>query len=143
MTPPPRLVPELYCRNFRRSLQVYTQIFGFSLLHERAGFALLDLGGERVMLEALGPDAWRIVPAVQSGCGVHLDMMVEALAPLLERAKRAGLAAFRQPEEAWYRLGGAFTGQRHAVFSDPDGHRLRFSEPLGRRSVAPGGRVLA
>lgn len=143
MTPPPRLVPELYCRDLKRSLRIYTRVFGFSVVYERVGFAMLDLGGARLMLEEIGPDAWLAAPAEPPfGRGMHLEIAVEALGPLLERAAHAGLKPFRAPEEAWYRAGDVFVGQRQAVFEDPDGYLLRFAEETGRRSVAPGGRVV-
>lgn len=144
MTPPPRLVPELLCRDVAASLRVYTRVFGFSVVYERAGFAMLDLGGARLMLEALGPDAWLAAPAEPPmGRGINLEISVEALDPILVRARKAGLRLFREPEEVWYRAGTAFLGQRQAVVADPDGYLLRFAEEIGRRTVAPGGRVVA
>ena len=57
-----RLVPELYCSDFERSLAFYTETLGFAVSYARSEerFAFLDREGAQIMIEQPGDDgrAW-------------------------------------------------------------------------------------
>lgn len=106
--------------------------------YRRDGFALLDLAGARLMLEALGPESWLAAPAEPPfGRGINLEIRVDDLAGILARAAAAGEPVYRPAEEVWYRAGARHVGQRQAILADPDGYLLRFAEPLGDRARPP------
>ncbi|MGF1447367.1 MAG: hypothetical protein ACFBRM_14375 [Pikeienuella sp.] len=139
-TGPLRLVPELCVTDFAMSLEVYTQVYGFSRAYERQGFALLELGPVAVMLEQLQADSWLLAPADWPlGRGMNLEIPVPALDPLLTRASARGMTPFWEPETVWYRAGPIYLGQYQAIFADPDGYLLRFAEDLGAATTPPEG----
>jgi catechol 2,3-dioxygenase-like lactoylglutathione lyase family enzyme len=49
------LIPELYCSNFERSLEFYTNLVGFSVSYSRPEekFAFLEREGAQLMIEEL------------------------------------------------------------------------------------------
>src|ERR1700737_933315 len=86
----PRLVPELYCSNFARSLRFYTEIFGFVVQYDRPEdrFALLSLNGADLMIEETVESGRTFVAAELSyprGRGVNLQISVEDVDGLYAR----------------------------------------------------------
>lgn len=86
-----------------------------------------------------GPSAPAEAPL---GRGMNLEIRIEGLDALLERASAGGISRFREPEEVSYRAGDAWLGQRQAILMDPDGYLLRFCESLGRRAEPGAGRIV-
>ncbi|KAA9010600.1 bleomycin resistance protein [Histidinibacterium aquaticum] len=135
MTP---LLPELYCRDLATSLSVYLGPLGFETLYERTGFARLSHHGAELMLEEITPDSWFAAPAAPPfGRGVHFQIATPDAAALHRDCRAADLPVFRQIEDAWYRAGDRYLGQRQFVVADPDGYLLRFAEPLGEARHHP------
>ena len=55
-----KLVPELYCSDFERSLRFYVEILGFRILYDRPEekFAYLDREGAELMIEQPAGRRW-------------------------------------------------------------------------------------
>lgn len=140
MTPPlapcpADLVPELSVRDLAASLAFWCGCCGFAVIYDRPehGFACIQRGTARVMLDQLGADRdWVTGPLEPPlGRGVNLEIAVEDIAPILASLAALGWPLFLEPEEKTYRIGaGSITVQQFLV-QDPDGYLLRFSERIG------------
>ena len=131
-----RLVPELCCSNFDRSLQFYTEVLGFRVLYERPEerFAYLEREGAELMIEQ--PTERALVAgelAYPYGRGINVQIEVADVESLYARARAAGSPIFLQLEDRWYRRDQVLMGNRQFVVFDPDGYLLRFFEDIGRR----------
>jgi catechol 2,3-dioxygenase-like lactoylglutathione lyase family enzyme len=139
-----KLVPELMVSNHAASRDFYVRIIGFSVRYERPAekFAYLDLGGAELMIEE-ETDFWATGPRERPyGRGINLQIEVDRLDPILARLKEAGVALFRPVEEAWYRTGETYSGNRQFLVQDPDGYLLRIFEDLGQQAAPSAGRVV-
>ena len=124
MTPPlaPRpadLVPELSVRDLAKSLAFWCGACGFAVIYDRPehGFACIQRGSARVMLDQLGTDRdW---------------VTVEDIAPILVALAAVGWPLFLATEEKTYRVGEGSVTVRQFLVQDPDGYLLRFSERIG------------
>ena len=136
-----RLVPELLVSDIARSIAIYTDVCGFSILYARdeERFAFLDRGGAQIMIEEhgqCGVRSWITGPlSYPYGRGMNLEIEVESAAPLYETCRDAGAKIFLEIEEKWYRRDDVLLGVRQFIVQDPDGYLLRFSEHLGERPV--------
>jgi catechol 2,3-dioxygenase-like lactoylglutathione lyase family enzyme len=142
-----RLVPELLCRDFARSLAFYGETLGFTWLYGREDppFAYLEFEGAQLMLEQIDRDASWLTAAMTPpfGRGINLQIETGDLDGLLARLAKARVALYREPESAWYRAGDRMVGQRQFLVQDPDGYLLRFCQDLGERElgrIGPGER---
>ncbi len=139
-----RLVPELLVSDHAASLDFYVRIIGFRVLYDRPAekFAYLDLGGAELMIEQ-ETDFWATAPRERPyGRGINLQIEVDDLAPILARLEAAGIPLFRPVEEAWYRAGEGYSGNRQFLVQDPDGYLLRMFEDLGQRMLPESGRIV-
>ena len=139
-----KLVPELLVSNHAASRDFYIRIIGFQVCYERPAekFSYLDLGGAELMIEE-ETDFWTTAPREKPyGRGINLQIEVAALEPILGRLRDAGIALFRPVEEAWYRSGDTYSGNRQFLVQDPDGYLLRIFEDLGRRLTPSSGRIV-
>lgn len=139
-----KLVPELLVSNHAASRDFYIRIIGFQVCYERPAekFSYLDLGGAELMIEE-ETDFWTTAPRERPyGRGVNLQIEVDALAPILARLQEAGIPLFRPVEEAWYRSGDTYGGNRQFLVQDPDGYLLRIFEDLGEQAAPTSGRVV-
>ncbi|HET6621844.1 MAG TPA: VOC family protein [Dongiaceae bacterium] len=139
-----KLVPELMVSSHTASRRFYLEVIGFTARYERLAekFSYLDLGGAELMIEE-ETDFWATAPRERPyGRGINLQIEVERIDPILDRLQRAGVTLFRPVEEAWYRTGDRYSGNRQFLVQDPDGYLLRFFEDLGERAAAPSGRVV-
>ncbi len=135
-----RLVPELDCSNFEASLSFYVGVLGFKLRYDRteAKFAYLEREGAELMLEELSPESWLTGEMVRPfGRGINFQIEVGDVAALREAVRAAGVAVYREIEDAWYRAENAYVGNRQFLVQDPDGYLLRFFQSLGQRRSAP------
>jgi len=136
-----RLVPELNCSDFARSLAFYCETLGFARLYGRddPAFACLEREGAQLMLEELadGPNgSWRTGAMERPfGRGINLQIETADLDALLRALTRAGWPLYRAPETAWYRVGDRLEGQRQFLVQDPDGYLLRFCQDAGTRPI--------
>ena len=137
-----RLVPELVCSDLAASLAFYVGLLGFRVRYDRPedGFAYLEREGAELMLEQLSADSW-LTATIEPpfGRGINFQIEVSDVASLRQRLRMAGLAVFRETEDAWYRAGEGYTGNRQFLVQDPDGYLLRFFQNLGRRATPPSG----
>lgn len=142
--PSARLVPELLVSNHAVSRDFYVRIIGFSIRYERTAekFSYLDLRGAELMIEE-ETDFWATAPREKPyGRGINLQIAVDKLDPILARLKDAGIALFRPVDEAWYRSGDGYSGNRQFLVQDPDGYLLRMFEDLGEQAAPAGGRIV-
>ncbi len=129
-----RCIPELAVTDIARSLAFYTQTLGFRVDYERpeSGFAFLSLQGSQLMLEQLGEASWatgKMEPPL--GRGMHLQLEVESVAPIMASLEAARHPIFLGVHEKWYRKGDRLLGNRQFLVQDPDGYLLRFAEDIG------------
>lgn len=139
-----KLVPELMVSDYTASRDFYVGLLGFAVLYDRPAerFAYLDLDGAQIMIEQ-ETDFWATAPRDKPyGRGVNLQIEVAKLEPVLGRLKDAGIALFRPVEEAWYRAGVEYSGNRQFLVQDPDGYLLRIYENLGWNAAPSSGRVV-
>ena len=103
MTPPlaPRpadLVPELSVRDLAKSLAFWCGACGFAVIYDRPehGFACIQRGSARVMLDQLGTDRdWVTGPLEPPlGRGINLEIAVEDIAPILVALAAVGWPLF-------------------------------------------------
>jgi catechol 2,3-dioxygenase-like lactoylglutathione lyase family enzyme len=137
-------VPELLVSDHAASRDFYVRIIGFNVRYERPEekFCYLDLGGAELMIEQ-ETDFWATTPRERPyGRGINLQIEVAALKPILARLSDAGIALFRPVEEAWYRAGDRYSGNRQFLVQDPDGYLLRMFEDLGQQAAPSGGRIV-
>ena len=132
------LVPELLVTELATSLRFWCGLCGFEVAYDRPEerFAYLDRHGVQVMLEeAAGPGRhWITAPLEEPfGRGMHLQIEVDELAPVLAALAAASWPLYMAPEEKWYRAGSGEVGVRQFLVQDPDGYLLRFAEHIGRR----------
>lgn len=134
----PKLVPELICSNFERSLAVYVGALGFAVRYARPEerFAFLERDGAELMIEQPhGRDRlWPKVAFEQPyGRGVNLQIEVSDVVALHGASLAAGLTLVLQLEQRWYRRDGEEVGNWQFAVEDPDGYVLRFFQNLGSR----------
>jgi catechol 2,3-dioxygenase-like lactoylglutathione lyase family enzyme len=130
--------------NHAVSIDFYVRLIGFAVRYDRPAekFSYLDLGGAELMIEQ-ETDFWTTAPRERPyGRGINLQIEVERIDPILDRLQRAGVTLFRPVEEAWYRTGDRYSGNRQFLVQDPDGYLLRIFEDLGEQAVPPTGRAV-
>jgi hypothetical protein len=76
------------------------------------------------------------------GRGISLHIDVDDLAPIRARLEAAGIAMFRPLEDAWYRTGKTYSGNRQFLVQDPGGYLLRFFEDIGTSAAPTSGRIV-
>lgn len=69
------------------------------------------------------------------GRGISLQIMVSDVDRLCQVIMVEGGRITRDIHDAWYRAGSCEIGQRQFIVADPDGYLLRFSQPLGTRTI--------
>ncbi len=132
-----RLVPELICANFARSLAFYTGLLGFAVRYARPEerFAYLEREGAELMIEQSVGRAFLAAPLdYPYGRGVNFQIEVGDVAALYARVGGAACPISLPLEEKWYRRGADEVGSRQFIVPDPDGYLLRFFQDLGVRS---------
>lgn len=139
-----KLVPELLVSNHAASLDFYVRMIGFEVRYDRPAekFAYLDLGGAELMIEQ-ETDFWRTAPREKPyGRGINLQIEVDDLDGIVARLSAAGIPLFRPVEEAWYRTGDHYSGNRQFLVQDPDGYLLRIFQDLGESAAPASGRIV-
>lgn len=136
-----KLVPELLVSNLERSLVFWCDLVGFGVAYDRPEekFAYLDLDGAQVMLEEVDPSErqW-ISGSLETPFGRGINFQIEAPSSdaVYARLTKAGLTAYMDIEEKWYRAGTSEVGVRQFLVQDPDGYLLRISSSLGQREIS-------
>ena len=130
----PGLVPELLVTDLVASLTFWVTLCGFEVLYDRPseGFACLQLGTARVMVEQIGVGRNWIPGPLEAplGRGVNFEITVPAITPLVERLSWAGWPLFMAPETKTYQMGATESEVTQFLVQDPDGYLLRFGSPL-------------
>lgn len=110
---------------------------GFRVLYDppEDGFACLERGGSRVMLDELpkGHAHRREVAPAERRFGRHinLEIAVADLGPILDAVAASGQPLFMAPETKTYGVGVGAATVRQFLVQDPDGYLLRFSQRIG------------
>ncbi|MGN6159989.1 MAG: bleomycin resistance protein [Devosia sp.] len=127
-----RVTPELGVTDLAQSRHFYRDILGFRLVYDRPeeGFEFIAYEGCELMLDQIGLGRTWATGALEPpfGRGLNLQLEVAAVAPLLERLQRAGIALYLPLESKTYRVGDREVTQRQFCVQDPDGYLLRFCE---------------
>lgn len=136
------LVPELMCSDFRKSLDFYTNILGFSIRYGRPEerFAYLEREQAQLMLEQpIDPSRTFLEGKLEYpfGRGVNFQIETLDLNALYEKAEASNARIALPMEERWYRRGDEEeVGQLQFIVMDPDGYLLRFCQMIGTRQVS-------
>lgn len=139
-----KLVPELLVSDFAASLDFYVRVIGFAVRYDRPEeqFAYLDLDGAELMIEQ-ETDFWLTAARERPyGRGINLQIEVGDLDGIIARLQAAGISLFRPVEEAWYRVGDLYSGNRQFLVQDPDGYLLRMFRDLGESTAPTSGRIV-
>jgi catechol 2,3-dioxygenase-like lactoylglutathione lyase family enzyme len=137
--PEAKLVPELICADFDRSLRFYTDVLGFVVRFSRPEerFAYLDREGAEIMLIAGEEEQpgvrFFVIGELEHpyGRGMNLQIKVDDIASLLAAVQASEATIFLPLEDKWYRVDDKLAGNRQFIVQDPDGYLLRFFEGLG------------
>lgn len=136
---PNQIVPEVSVTNFKKSIDFYTKICGFSIAYQRAyeGFAYLVLDEVQIMIDEIGKGrTWKTSKfEYPLGRGINFQIELNSIDPILHRLKLAKITLFMEIEEKWYRKDSVEVGNRQFLVQDPDGYLLRFTEDLGERKL--------
>jgi catechol 2,3-dioxygenase-like lactoylglutathione lyase family enzyme len=134
----PMITPELNVDNLDESLKLYVDVLGFSIVFSRPEerFAYLDRDNAHLMLEeAAGPGRrFHTAPLERPyGRGINLQIEVDDVDALYDKAQAAGITIVIPLEEKWYRSNQTELGNKQFVMADLDGYLLRFFSNLGER----------
>lgn len=145
------LVPELYVSDVRVSLRFYVDLIGFEMEFDRLeqGFAALELGSSRIMLEqapSLQPSTaaemrdgiW--IPAaleVPFGRGVNFEIEVDDVEAVHRRFKERGYPLVVELHERSYRVDDEDCRVWQFLAADPDGYLIRPSQTLEVTKIRP------
>ena len=110
------LAPELLVTDLAASLAFWRDLCGFAVAYARDedGFAYLDREGAQFMLEEIGEGRQWITGPLERpfGRGINFQVVVSAIAPILDALQAAGWPLHMAPEEKWYRAGRQEVGVR-------------------------------
>ena len=118
----PRVTPYLIVDGAAAAIDFYTKVFG---ARERMrmpgpdgkiGHAELEIGNSLIMLADEFPDMGHRGPKTVGGTPVTINIYVEDVDDVFERAVEAGAKELRPVENQFY-------GDRSGQFEDPFGHR--------------------
>lgn len=134
------LVPELYVRDFDRSLAFYRERVGFGVLYMRPEerFAFLEREDAQLMIEQpVDPERrWETAElAPPFGRGINFQIRVGDVDALHATLHAAEVPFYMDMEEKWYRRDEELLGNRQFLVQDPDGYLLRFYQDLGTKPV--------
>ena len=134
------LVPELSITDFKKSLDFYTRILGFSIEYQREdeGFAYLSLGAAQIMIDQIGKGrTWQTGEMKYPlGQGVNFQIRVDSIDEIISSLEKENIQLFLDVEEKWYRKNDREVGNRQFLVQDPDGYLLRFFEDLGEKPLS-------
>lgn len=132
------LVPELYVKDIKRSLDFYLELLDFVILYQREeeNFAYLKRENAELMLDQIGESRdWITGDLVHPfGIGINLQMEVSDVDVLYQNIRTRKIEPFLKMEEKWYRKEDHYVGNRQFMVQDPDGYLLRFYQDLGKRN---------
>ena len=118
----PRVTPYLIADPASTAIDFYKDVFGARERMRmpspggRVGHAELELGDSLIMLADEHPESGAQSPKSVGGTPVTINVYVEDVDAVFERALAAGATSLRAPEDQFY-------GDRMGQFEDPFGHR--------------------
>jgi len=130
------MVPELNVTDFEVSLQFYTDVLGFKVLHTRKNpnFAYLDQENAQLMIEQWRDDSWNTgTQEYPLGRGVNFQIEMKNISIAYQKLIAKHYPLFMDIEENWYQCHGIEMGQKEFLVQDPDGYLLRFCQNIGER----------
>lgn len=133
------LLPELYVKDFPKSLHFYTQIVQFSIEYRRENpsFAFLSYQGSQLMIQEVDPNEDRAFITgpyeYPLGRGINFQIATSNVAEVAESLKAHLYSVRRELQDSWYRQDEVLHGCRQLLVQDPDGYLLRFSQAIGNK----------
>jgi len=130
------MVPELNVTDFETSLQFYTDVLGFKVLHTRENpdFAYLDQENAQLMIEQWRGDSWNTgAQEYPLGRGVNFQIELKDISISYKKLIAKHYPLFVDMQENWYQCNGIEMGQKEFLVQDPDGYLLRFCQNIGER----------
>jgi catechol 2,3-dioxygenase-like lactoylglutathione lyase family enzyme len=136
------LVPELWCSDFRKSMEFYVDCIGFDVAQQRGQdpHAYLSLNRAQIMIahwtldgswEPWHPEALKR----PFGRGINFQFMIDDVQRLHDRVRSKGIKPFRDLYESEVWKSHCMDTRRQFMILDPDGYLLRFSQSVSRRPV--------
>ena len=119
------IVPEFLVSDLAKSVDVYTNEFGFTRTHSEHGrLAVLALGAGQLVLRQAGPDD----PPIEHTGLQLLHLRLADPRPLYERLRAAKFPIQTAMETSELRMGESTWTETSFVVADPDGYLLRFAD---------------
>ena len=136
------LVPELWCSDFRKSMEFYTECIGFAVAQQRGQdpHAYLSLNRAQIMIAHWTLDGswapWQPEAMKQPfGRGINLQFMVDDVQLLRDRVLSKGIKPFRDLHDTEIWKTHCMDTRRQFMVLDPDGYLLRFSQIVSMRPI--------
>lgn len=136
------LVPELWCSDFARSMEYYTDYIGFEVVQQRGQdpHAYLSLNKAQIMVAHWTFDGswepWYPKPMEHPfGRGINFQFMVDDVRSLYERVLSNGIKPFLHIHDAEVWRTDCMDTRRQFMILDPDGYLLRFAQSVSTRAV--------
>jgi len=130
-------VPELTVRNFKQSLDFYTNLLGFRVRYARSepSFAYLDCDGAQLMIEEMHNAGWETATLeTPFGRGINITIEMADVSACYKRMLAAGWPLFRPICDKCYKSSeNEESVMREFLLQDPDGYLLRPSQYLSTR----------
>jgi PhnB protein len=124
-----QVLPYLRARDANSAIEFYKQVFGAEELYRlvepsgRIGHAELKFGPAVVMISDEYPEYNILSPLAFSGTGSMIQLQVENVDAIVERAQTAGAIVTMPPTDQFY-------GQRSAKIRDPFGHEWGLGQTI-------------
>ena len=133
-----KMVPELTCSDFKKSLNFYVNVIGFEIVNRRSGpnFAYLNLSDVQIMIQEFHSSGWNVAELEYPfGRGMNLQIEIDNIDTIHTSLKEKKYPFYREMKESWYQVGDHEDGQLEFLVQDPDGYLLRFTKYLGSREL--------
>jgi len=139
-----RLVPELWCSDFRASLSFYVDKLGFEIVQQRGDdpHAYIAFQSVQLMLAHWTFDGswepWFPAPLERPfGRGVNFQIMVDDVQSVHDRIVANGAEPFLALRTATIWRTDRMDDRREFLVVDPDGYVVRFIQTVSHRPVEP------
>ena len=131
------LVPELFCSDFHKSLQFYTETLGFGIGQQRRGEAHCYIELERNQFMLVQEDDEWLTASLEPpyGRGVNFQCFVSDVERIHEAVRAAGYETFVDLHTHWYWRSDVMEERTQFGVLDPDGYFLRFAQVKRNREV--------
>jgi len=131
------LLPELYVRDFRKSLDFFIRVLGFKKEYGRPTpqFAFLSYQGSQLMIQEEDNDEdWHNGKLEYPyGRGLNFQIHTDNVEIVISSLKAFKYPLKRGVKDSWYKAENILFGCREILVMDPDGYLLRFSQGIGEK----------